>query len=318
VFSPKTLLIGAIGTGCLVASGVGGYFAVKSNLGSVADAPISAAPATGRPETKPDSTPVATIATAPVANVTNLPAARQTVVEVRTPVAPEHSRPGTPTRIATAPAASAAPTEAAPQVDRTEATPLQTEAVSNTIPEPIPPAAPITRSLTIPTNSVIGIRIERGVSSETARLEDKVAARVTRDVRVDDAVVIPAGAKLEGTVTLVERGGRFKERARIGIQFTTLVIDDARVRIQTEKIVREGEAPTKDSSAKIGASAVVGTILGAVIGGGKGAAIGGAAGAGAGSAAVMAGGRNEVAIAEGAALTVRLAEPIELTVAGDN
>jgi hypothetical protein len=318
VFSPKTLLISAIGTGCLVASGVGGYFAVKSNLGSVADAPISAAQATERPETKPDNTAAATTATAPPARVTNPPVARQAVVEVRTPIAPERTRPGTPARTSTMPAAPAAPADAVPHTDRTEAPPLQAEAISNMIPEPLPPPAPITRSLTIPTNSVIGIRIERGVSSETARLEDKVAARVTRDVRVDDAVVIPAGAKLEGTVTLVERGGRFKERARIGIQFTTLVIDDARVRIQTEKIVREGEAPTKDSSAKIGASAVVGTILGAVIGGGKGAAIGGAAGAGAGGAAVMAGGRNEVAIAEGAALTVRLAEPIELTVAGDN
>jgi hypothetical protein len=182
---------------------------------------------------------------------------------------------------------------------------------------PIVAPVPAVRELTIPASSVIGIRVERGVSSETARVEDKVVARITRDVRVDDRLAIPAGAHLEGHVTVVERGGRFKERARIGVQFTTLVVDDARIRIQTEAILREGDGPAKEATAKIGASAVVGSILGAVIGGGKGAAIGGAAGAAGGSAVVAAGGRNEVSIPDGASLTVRLTDPVVLSVPVD-
>jgi hypothetical protein len=169
------------------------------------------------------------------------------------------------------------------------------------------------RALVVPEDAVIGIRLETAVTSETAAVEDRVRARVTRDVRVDDEVAIPSGATLEGTVTLAERGGRFKDRSRIGIQFTTLVIDDARVPIRTEAIFRDGEAPTREATSKIGASAVVGTILGAVIGGKKGAAIGGTAGAAGGTAAVMAGGRNEAAIAEGASLTVRLTDPVTVT-----
>jgi hypothetical protein len=164
---------------------------------------------------------------------------------------------------------------------------------------------------------VIGIRVERGVSSETAKVEDRVIARVTREVRVDDTLAVPAGARLEGHVTVVDRGGRFKERARIGVQFTTLVVDDARIRIQTEAILREGDGPAKEATAKIGASAVVGSILGAVIGGSKGAAIGGAAGAAGGSAVVAAGGRNEVSIPDGALLTVRLTDPVVLSVPTD-
>jgi hypothetical protein len=171
------------------------------------------------------------------------------------------------------------------------------------------------REVTVPRDAVIGIRLETAVSSETAVVEDRVRAEVTRDVRVDDEVVIPAGAQLEGTVTLVERGGRFKDRARIGVQFTTLVIDNARLPIRTEAIYRDGEAPTKEATSKIGASAVVGTILGAVIGGKKGAAIGGTAGAAGGTAAVMASGRNDASIAKGAALTVRLTESVVLGVA---
>jgi hypothetical protein len=142
-----------------------------------------------------------------------------------------------------------------------------------------------------------------------------VFARVTRDVRVGELTAIPAGARLEGTVTAVERGGRFQDRARIGVRFDSVILDDAaRIPIDTETIFRQGESPTGEATSKIGASAVVGTILGAVIGGKKGAAIGGTAGAAGGTAAVMAGGRNAAVIAEGTALTVRLAGPLSVTI----
>src|SRR5205807_9856335 len=141
--------------------------------------------------------------------------------------------------------------------------------------------------LVISRDSVIGLQTETRVSSETAKVEDRVDARVTRDVRVGDRVAIPAGSRAIGSVSLVERGGKFKERARLGIRFHTLVLaDGTRVPINTDTLYREGDAPT--SAQKIGGGAVIGTILGAIVGGGKGAAIGGAAGAGAGTAATMA------------------------------
>jgi hypothetical protein len=161
---------------------------------------------------------------------------------------------------------------------------------------------------------VVGIRLLSDVSSETSQVEDRVVARVTRDVRVDDETVIPADARLEGIVVLANRGGKFRDRARVGIQFSTVVIDDVRLPLQSEPIYREGEAPTGEATSKIGASAVVGTILGAVIGGKKGAAIGGTAGAAGGTAAVMAGDRNAAVMAAGTPLTIRLAAPLTVTV----
>ena len=68
----------------------------------------------------------------------------------------------------------------------------------------------------IPVDAVIGLQIERTISSETARVEDRVEARVTRDVRVGDRVAIPAGSVVQGSVMEVERGGKIKERARLG------------------------------------------------------------------------------------------------------
>ena len=111
-------------------------------------------------------------------------------------------------------------------------------------------------------------------------------------MKVGDAIAIPAGSRAIGSVIQVERGGKFKERARLGIRFTTLVLaDGTRLPMSTETIYREGEAPGNSSAAKIGGGAIGGAILGAILGGAKGAAIGATAGAGGGVAAVQAGDR---------------------------
>jgi uncharacterized membrane protein len=116
-------------------------------------------------------------------------------------------------------------------------------------------------------------------------------------------------------VTQVERGGKFKERARLGIRFTSLVLaDGTRIKIDTETIFRDGDAPSGEATQKIGASTAVGAILGAVIGGKKGAAIGSATGAAGGTAAVMAGGRNAATLAAGTPLTVKLTAPVTVLV----
>jgi hypothetical protein len=164
-------------------------------------------------------------------------------------------------------------------------------------------------------NSVIGLQTETRISSETARIEDRVEAKVTRDVKVGDNIAIPAGSRVIGSVIQVDRGGKFKERARLGIRFTTLVLaDGTRLPMSTETIYRDGEAPTNSSAAKIGGGAIGGAILGAILGGAKGAAIGATAGAGGGVAAVEVGDRQEVTLAAGSPMTVRLLTPLTVTV----
>ena len=164
-------------------------------------------------------------------------------------------------------------------------------------------------------DSVMGLRIESTVSSEVARVEDPVEARVTRDVRVGSAIAIPSGSRVLGSVIQVERGGKMKTAARIGVRFHTLVLPDAtRMPVQTEAIYREGKSPGQESAAKVGGAAVGGAILGAIIGGGKGAAIGGSIGAAGGTATVMAGGRRPVLLTAGTVLSVRLLSPVTVAI----
>jgi hypothetical protein len=164
-------------------------------------------------------------------------------------------------------------------------------------------------------DSVIGLQLENTISTEHAEIEDSVVARVTRDVRIADRVAIPAGARVYGEVVLVEPGGRLRDRSRLGVRFTSISLADGTdLAIRTEPIYREGDAPGRESTTKIGGGAIGGAIIGGILGGAKGAAIGGSVGAGAGTAAVMAGGRNHAVLSAGSPLTVRLEEPLVVTV----
>jgi hypothetical protein len=172
--------------------------------------------------------------------------------------------------------------------------------------------------LVVPADSVLGLQIESTVSSETARVEDRVDARVTRDLTVHGRVAVPAGATVRGGVTVVDRGGKMRDRARLGVRFHTLVLaDGTTLPLQTETVIREGESPAPSSSAKIGGAAIGGALLGAIIGGARGAVIGGTTGAAGGTAAVMASGRRAATFSAGATMTVRVLEPVSVTVERD-
>jgi hypothetical protein len=224
----------------------------------------------------------------------------------------------------TQPAASAAPAPA-PAVPVAQSTPSRPDVTTPVSPEPVrrpteiePPAAPPAPQfvdLTIPAESVLGLQMETSHNSEDARVEDEVVARVTRDVRVGDRVAIPAGSKAYGEVVLVERGGRLRDRARLGVRFTSVVLaDGTRIPVDTEAVYREGDARGSTSAAKIGGGAIGGAIIGGILGGAKGAAIGGSVGAGAGSAAVLAGGRSTATLPTGTPVTVRVETPTTVTV----
>lgn len=213
-----------------------------------------------------------------------------------------------------------APTSAPPQpVDAPKADSPKVEAPKYVpdatptpqVPAPSMPQEPEVEELTVERHSVIGIRLDYAVSSRTAKVEDRISATVSRHVMVDGRVAIPEGARLEGTITSVDRGGKFRERPRLGLQFDTMILTDGtRMSIKTDTIVREGDSPSADAAARVGAGTAAGAVIGSVLGGKKGAVIGGVTGAAAGTATVMAGDGNETALKSGAPLTVRLTDAL--------
>ena len=198
--------------------------------------------------------------------------------------------------------------ETAPEPSETAAIITNIGSIDSPAPEPVPEFV----ELEIAADSVIGLQVDTAVSTRTARVEDTVEARVTRDVLVADQVAVPAGTRMLGSVVLVEKGGKLRDAARLGVRFHTLVLDDGlQVPVVTETIYREGRSRGSDSIAKIGGAAVGGAILGAIFGGGRGAAIGGSIGAAGGTAAALNNGEAEPAgLPPGTRLTVRLSRPV--------
>jgi hypothetical protein len=93
--------------------------------------------------------------------------------------------------------------------------------------------------LVVPADSVLGLQLETSLNSERAQVEDRVDARVTRDVRVGNRVAIPAGTRVIGSVVRVGRGGKVKERAYLSIRFHTVVLaDSSRLAINTMRFQR--------------------------------------------------------------------------------
>ena len=329
------LTFAALAVACVTAAGAGGYFASRQSTEPAAAAqaaPASQTPALDSPvqETEavvdqtvpplaaPDRASTATLPapssagtsrrrSPPAAISTRARARQEPPALARTWPASAASQPQPTSTLGAAAASSTTP-------DNGTTAPADDRAALETLRAPEPPQK-VFEELVVSPNSVIGLQTENRISSDTARIEDRVEAKVTRDVKVGDAIAIPAGSRAIGSVVQVEGGGKFKERARLGIRFTTLVLaDGTRMPMSTETIYREGEAPGNSSAAKIGGGAVGGAILGAILGGAKGAAIGATAGAGGGVAVVQAGDAHEVTLPAGSPMTVRLLTPLTVTV----
>jgi hypothetical protein len=331
---------GALAVFGIVAAGGGAYLANRHNDAAMQPAPLYPAPASSAVTETENSiaTPAVAIQPAPFVAEPPAPAPSRPANVVR-PVSPKQA--------ATAPAkadrAPASVRATPPESQRARTNTGATASTSN--PSYTPSAAPVDPpvsaaienpsesttvergpvvqepqrrlydELVIPADSVIGLQVENAVTTERAKVEDPVRARVTRDVRVRDQVAIPAGARAEGSVTLVDRGGKLKDQARLGIRFHTIVLaDGTRLPINTETIYREGESPTRESAAKIGGGAVGGAVLGAILGGKKGAIIGSTVGAAGGGVAVATSEANAATLPQGSTVTVRMGSPATVTV----
>ena len=173
-----------------------------------------------------------------------------------------------------------------------------------------------TRDVTIPAGTRLPIVVDTAVASHTSRVEQPVRAHLSRDVVLNNEVIIPAGSELQGVVTSARRAGKVEGRSHIAIRFDTLSArgSSERYEIQTGTIGRAGRATKKNDAVKIGGPAAGGALIGTVVGGKKGALIGAGVGGGAGTAVVLSTRGEEVGIGRGAAFVLRLASPVTVRV----
>jgi hypothetical protein len=138
----------------------------------------------------------------------------------------------------------------------------------------------------LPVGTTLEVELDQPISVTETRVGDRFTAHVTKPVVAQNgAIVVPAGAIVEGRVTGIEPSRDPTRHALVRLDFESLRVGDRRYpfNASVERTALPGRS-NEDLLKKAGAGAAIGGALGAVIGRDiKDIVVGGAIGAAAGS-----------------------------------
>jgi len=170
-------------------------------------------------------------------------------------------------------------------------------------PRPAPaPRPPTGETIMVPSGTHIGVVLENGISTSSAKPGDSVYFRTSFPITQDNKVVVPVGSYLRGEVTEAKRPGHVKGKGQLRIRLVTMIFPNGyTVDLNAEPHSTDGSSGTKtDNEGKItgpggkgkdaqtiATTTAAGAGIGANADGGKGAGIGAGIGGIAGLAAVL-------------------------------
>jgi hypothetical protein len=168
------------------------------------------------------------------------------------------------------------------------------------------------KPIVVEAGTPIRVTVDQTVSSKTSSPGDHFDASLAAPVMVGDKQVIPAGARVRGTVTVAKSAGKFKGNAELAVTLDSLTVNGETHSIRTTSVTEVSKGRGKRTAIGAGGGAAIGAIIGALAGGGKGAAIGAGAGAGAGTAGAAFTGERDITIAPETRLSFKLRQPLEI------
>jgi hypothetical protein len=176
---------------------------------------------------------------------------------------------------------------------------------------PTPSTRPVVEerlsAMEIPVGTEFDVRLQSRLNSGTAKVEDRFDATTIVPYDRNGRVLVPAGSVMRGVVNSVTPASRgLNRKGELTLVFDRFSIDGRTYSIRaTVMQALKGEADT----GRVAAGAGVGAIIGAILGGTRGALTGILIGGG-GTVAATEG--NEVDLAPGTVLRVRLDSALEL------
>jgi hypothetical protein len=162
------------------------------------------------------------------------------------------------------------------------------------------PETPITKAVpstaTLPVGTPVRIKLETALSTGSSAAGDAFSGRVLEDVKLNDRVIFPVGATLQGQVVRVSEHHRIKGKPMIQLlpqsvvlpngqkySINAVVVDTNRINgtsVDDEGRIK-GQGHTDRDVMEVAAGTGVGAIVGGIAAGGKGSLIGAGVGAGA-------------------------------------
>ncbi|HYO14049.1 MAG TPA: glycine zipper domain-containing protein [Thermoanaerobaculia bacterium] len=205
-----------------------------------------------------------------------------------------------------APEAEPEPEEAEPEPAVEPAEPQEEEEE-----EPQPRAVEVT----VPVGTAFEVEFLGSVASNTSRAGDTFRVRVARDIVVDGEVAIPGGSEVVGRVTEATPLRKVGGRARLGLEFTDVVLPSGSTIPIDASFVEQGRSETGRDAATIGGGAASGAVLGRILSRkdrSRGAVIGAIIGAAAGAVIASRTPGEEIEISQGTVVTLALDEEVEI------
>lgn len=159
----------------------------------------------------------------------------------------------------------------------------------------------------IPVGTEFDVRLQSRLNSGTARVEDRFDTTTVMPYERNGRVLVPAGSVLRGVVNAVTPASRgLNRKGELTLVFDRFSIEGRTYSVRaTVMQALQGEGDT----GRVAAGAGVGAIIGAILGGTRGALTGILIGGG-GTVAATEG--NEVDLAPGTVLRVRLDAPLDV------
>lgn len=179
----------------------------------------------------------------------------------------------------------------------------------------------------IPSGTRVGVVLENGISTRSAKPGDSVYFRTSFPITQNNHVVVPVGSYLRGELLESKRPGRIKGRGEFRMRLNTLILPNGYTVDLTAapRSADSGGNETMDSEGKVtgggGKGKDVGTVatttvtgagVGAIAGGAKGAGIGAGLGGLVGLGAVLLTRGPEAQLPRGSSLDVVLEHELSL------
>jgi hypothetical protein len=195
-----------------------------------------------------------------------------------------------------------------------------------TTPVATPRPASTGQTILIPTGTHVGVILESGISTATAKPGDSVYFRTSFPITISNKVVVPVGSYLRGEVTESKRPGRVKGRGELRIRLSTMIFpngytvdmnaephsaDGGQVKTDPEGKMTGPGGKGKDATT-IATTTAAGAGIGAIADGGKGAGIGAGIGGVAGLAAVLLSRGPEAQLPRGSSMDLVLEHDLQL------
>lgn len=175
----------------------------------------------------------------------------------------------------------------------------------------------------------ISLELNDHLSTKLNTEGDSFTANVTAPVYQGDRLVIPKGSVVTGSVSRIQRPGRFRGKAAMNVIFQTLQVSgktqvplvaslatvepEGNSGVKAEGTIA-GESSKGKDAGRVAKPGLTGSGIGALVGGGKGSAIGAGVGAAVGLATVFATRGKDLELHRGTTLDIVLDRPLVITI----